>query len=108
MVARGGSEPATRIFSRLTEVAGFYKSITCSVLPDPLQLSVSCFEHPLRNSIFSYSHAITAWSRIVADGIMSSGGMVGFKDDLPPTRSKAIRALLINRAQAEAQAHKAQ
>jgi hypothetical protein len=55
-----------------------------------------------------YPYAITAWSRIVTDGIMSNGGMVGFKDDLPPTGIEAIRALVIDRAQAEAQAHKAQ
>jgi hypothetical protein len=29
-------------------------------------------------------------------------GMVGLKDDLPPTEIEAIRALVINRAQAEA------
>jgi len=39
---------------------------------------------------------------------MSSGGRVGLKDDLPPTEIEAIRALVIDRAQAEAQAHKAQ
>jgi len=27
------------------------------------------------------AYAIMAWSQIVADGIMSGGGMAGFKDD---------------------------
>ena len=51
-----------------------------------------------------YPYAITAWSRTASDGIMSSGGMVGFKDDLPPTEIKALRALVIDRAQAKARA----
>jgi len=31
---------------------------------------------------------------------MSNGGMIGFKDDLPPTEIEAIRAFMIDRAQA--------
>ena len=50
----------------------------------------------------------TVWSLIVADGIMSNGGTVGFKDDLPPSEIEAIRALVIDRARAEAQAQKPQ
>jgi hypothetical protein len=42
------------------------------------------------------------------DGIMSSGGIVGFNDDFPPAKIEAIRAVVIDRAQAEAQAQKAQ
>jgi hypothetical protein len=51
---------------------------------------------------------MTAWGRIVANGIMSSGGMVGFKDDSPPAEIEATRAFVTDRAQAEAQARKAQ
>jgi hypothetical protein len=39
---------------------------------------------------------------------MSSGGIVGFKDDFPPAEVEAIRAVMIDRAQAAAQAQKAQ
>lgn len=35
-----------------------------------------------------------------ANGIMCNGGMVGFKDDFPPTEIEAIRAFMIDRAQA--------
>lgn len=55
-----------------------------------------------------YSYAITARSQIAADDIMSSGGMVGFKDYSSPAEIEAIRAFVTNRAQAEAQAQKAQ
>jgi hypothetical protein len=33
-----------------------------------------------------YANAMTAWGQIVANGIMSCGGMVGFKVDSPPSR----------------------
>jgi len=39
---------------------------------------------------------------------MSNGGIVGFKDDFPPAEIEAPRAAVIDRAEAEAQAQKAQ
>jgi hypothetical protein len=53
----------------------------------------------------------SAWSKVQAfdvNGIMSSGGMVGFNDDRPPAEIEAIRACVIDSAQAEARAQKAQ
>jgi quinohemoprotein ethanol dehydrogenase len=55
-----------------------------------------------------YAYAMTAWGQIVANGIMSSGGIVGFKDDSPKAEIEAICAFVTNRAQAEAQAKNAQ
>jgi hypothetical protein len=37
----------------------------------------------------------SAWSKVQAfdaNGIMSNGGMIGFKDDFPPTEIEVIRA----------------
>jgi quinohemoprotein ethanol dehydrogenase len=52
-----------------------------------------------------YSAALSdeaAWARIVRDGILSGGGMVGFGEDFSAAQIDAIRAYIISRAQATA------
>ncbi|MET0659148.1 MAG: PQQ-dependent dehydrogenase, methanol/ethanol family [Steroidobacteraceae bacterium] len=52
-----------------------------------------------------YSQAITdknAWTAIVADGVLSQRGMVGFKENFSLDEIEAIRAYVIDRARANA------